>query len=98
MAYLGHTLMDNRNGLIVGDRISHATGAAEREAALELLTTLPGEHRKTAGTSESYDTEGFISQCRTIKITPHVAQKDKTSQRCQRSMTGRLTTLVIRSA
>lgn len=77
MAYLGHTLMENRNGLIVGARISHATGKAEREIALELLATLPGEHRKTVGADKNYDTADFISQCRTIKITPHVAQNDK---------------------
>jgi transposase len=77
MAYLGHTLMENRNGLIVGARISHATGKAERETALELLATLPGEHRKTVGADKNYDTADFISQCRTIRITPHVAQNDK---------------------
>lgn len=77
MAFLGHTLMENRNGLIVGARISHATGKAEREIALELLATLPGEHRKTVGADKNYDTADFVSQCRTIKITPHVAQNDK---------------------
>lgn len=77
MAYLGHTLMENRNGLIVGARISHANGTAEREAALELLAALPGEHRKTVGADKNYDTADFISQCRAIKVTPHVAQNDK---------------------
>lgn len=77
ISYLGHTLMENRNGLIVGARISHATGTAERETALELLATLPGEQRKTVGADKNYDTGDFISQCRTIKITPHVAQNEK---------------------
>jgi len=66
MAYLGHTLMENRNGLIVGARISHPTGTAERETAVELLATLPGEHRKTVGAAKNYDTADFIAQCRTI--------------------------------
>ena len=77
MAYLGHTLMKNRNGLIVGARISYATGTAERDTAVELLATLPGEHRKTVGADKNDDTGDFIDQCRTIKITPHVAQNDK---------------------
>jgi len=77
MAYLGHTLMENRNGLIVGARVSHATGTAERETALDLLATLPGEHRKTVGADKNYDTKGFVDQCRTLKVTPHVAQNDK---------------------
>jgi len=76
MAYLGHTLMENRNGLIVGARISHATGTAERDTAVELLATLPGEHRKTVGADKNYDTADFIARCRTIKITPHVAQNE----------------------
>jgi len=77
MAYLGHTVMENRNGLIVGARISHATGTAERDIAVELLATLPSEHSKTLGADKNYDTADFIAQCRTIKITPHVAQNDK---------------------
>ena len=66
MAYLGHTLMENRNGLIVDARISHATGSAERDTAVELLATLLGEHRKTVGAAKNYDTADFIAQCRTI--------------------------------
>ena len=63
MAYLGHTVMENRNGLIVGARISHATGTAERDIAVELLATLPSEHSKTLGADKNYDTADFIAQC-----------------------------------
>ena len=37
LGYLGDALMENRNGLIVGVTTTHATGTAEREAAIELL-------------------------------------------------------------
>src|SRR5262249_39981393 len=33
--FMGHVLMENRNGLAVGARLTHATGKAQREAALE---------------------------------------------------------------
>ena len=34
LCYMGHALMENRNGLVVGGRVTSATGTAEREAAL----------------------------------------------------------------
>jgi transposase len=34
LAFLGHALMENRNGLVVDTRLTLATGRAEREAAL----------------------------------------------------------------
>ena len=33
LCFMGHTLMENRNGLIVDTETTHATGTAEREAA-----------------------------------------------------------------
>jgi len=33
LGYLGHVLMENRNGLIVGAMVTHADGTAERDAA-----------------------------------------------------------------
>ena len=37
LAYLGHVLMENRNGLIVDAILTHADGTAERDAALLML-------------------------------------------------------------
>ena len=37
LCFMGSTLMENRNGLIVGADVMHATGTAEREAALILI-------------------------------------------------------------
>jgi hypothetical protein len=33
LAFLGHALMENRNGLVVDVEVTQATGTAEREAA-----------------------------------------------------------------
>ena len=73
-AYLGHVLTENRNGLVVDERLTQPSGTAEREAALEMLRALPGEARKTVGADKAYDIEPFIEGCRDINVTPHVAQ------------------------
>ena len=49
LCYMGHVLMENRNGLAVDARLTQATGTAEREAAVEMLSDLPGEARKSVG-------------------------------------------------
>ena len=36
-SYLGHALVDNRNGLIAAAMVTHADGYAERDAALLML-------------------------------------------------------------
>ena len=73
LAYTGHVLMENRNGLAVGGRVLRASGHAERAAALELLGTLGGR-RVTVGADKGYDTRDFIDTIRMLRITPHVAQ------------------------
>ena len=75
--YIGHALMENRNGLVVDQRLTHATGTAEREAALEMLAAQPGETRKTVGADKGYDTADFVADCRALGVTPHVAQNTK---------------------
>lgn len=77
LTFIGHSVMENRNGLIVTAKVSEANGTAERDTALELLTELPGKRRKTVGADKLYDTEDFITQCRAQHITPHVACNDK---------------------
>lgn len=77
MAYLGHSVIDNRNGLVVKTKATVADGHGEREAAIDLLAELPGVHRKTVGADKNYDTKGFVDACRDMNITPHVARNDK---------------------
>jgi transposase len=77
LCYLGHLLMENRNGLAVNARITKASGKAERQAAIEMLGELPGESRVTVGGDKGYDTKEFIGQTRSLNVTPHVAQNTK---------------------
>ncbi|GJD47195.1 IS5 family transposase ISMex28 [Methylobacterium cerastii] len=73
LCYLGHALMENRNGLVVDAALTHATGTAEREAALAMLDRLPRRHRITLGADKLFDVEAFVGDLRARQVTPHIA-------------------------
>jgi len=77
LSYRGHVLMENRHGLVVEAELTHATGTAEREAAVAMATTISTRRRATLGADKGYDTQDFVTQCRGLDITPHVAQNTK---------------------
>ena len=80
LCHMGHILMENRNGLIVDVEISHASGTAEREAALTMLERRSNRNKRaTVGADKGYDAKTFIKGCRKLRVTPHVAAKDKHS-------------------
>jgi transposase len=74
LAYLGHVLLDNREGIVANVSVTAATGTAEREAAALLLeiTAPPGS---TVGADKAFDVKSFVTEVRALEITPHVAQK-----------------------
>jgi transposase len=74
LCYIGHALMENRNGLLVGGVATRATGDAEPMAAVELLKAAAGGRRITVGADKAYDTANFVMECREENITPHVTQ------------------------
>ena len=41
LGYLGHVLMENRNGLLVQTFLTEANGRAEREAAMLMAEAIP---------------------------------------------------------
>jgi transposase len=47
LAYRGHLLTENRNGLVISTLTTRAYGSAERHAALLMAEGLPGTHRVT---------------------------------------------------
>jgi transposase len=79
LSYLGHVLMENRNGLVVDATLTQARGTAEVEAALTLLADRPAGKHLTVGADKGYDTAWFVDECRRLQVTPHVAQKTKRS-------------------
>ena len=74
LAYMGHLLTENRNGLIVSALVTEADGYAERLAALEMVEGVAGKRRTTLGADKGFDTEDFVASCRQRKVMPHVAQ------------------------
>lgn len=74
LCYLGHALMENRNGLVVDVEATRASGTAEREAAEMMVehSVAPGA---TLGADKGYDTAEFVQAMRSRGVTPHVAQK-----------------------
>lgn len=74
LCYLGHALMENRHGLIVDAALTHATGTAERDAALIMIerTRKPGRRVTLAG-DKLFDASSFVAALRARKVTPHIA-------------------------
>ena len=72
LAYMGHALMENRNGLVADARLTIATGFAEREAAIEMADAIAGIKQVTLGADKGYDTRDFVAQLRDRNVTPHV--------------------------
>lgn len=74
LCFLGHVLMENRNGLVIDATVTPATGTAEREAALALVEAQAPTRRITLGGDKNYDTHQFVQALRARQVTPHVAQ------------------------
>jgi transposase len=75
LCYMGHALMENRNGLAVRGGISQATGTAEREDALVLVDRHRGrsQRRITLGADKAYDVARFVQDLKDRSVTPHIA-------------------------
>ena len=68
--------MENRNGLMIDVRVGQASGRAECEQGLEMLQELRGPRRITVAGDKGYDTAAFVTSCRALNVTPHVAQNE----------------------
>ena len=81
LGYLGHVLMENRNGLIVDAMVTQADGTAERDAALLMVHRKWRRNRRwgarkpiSVGADKAYDTGDFVGTLRAYDVRPHVAQ------------------------
>jgi transposase len=82
LCYAGHTLTENRNGLIAQCELTQASGMAEREAGLRLLERERGRRgrgRMSVAADKGYDAKGFVAAVRELRVTPHVARKKRCS-------------------
>ena len=81
-SYLGHVLIENRNGLVVAARATQSSTAAEREAAVAMLEEMglrpekiPRANRRlTLGADKLYQERKFIEELRKRHVAPHVAE------------------------
>ena len=79
LRYMGHTLTDNRHGLVVNAMVTTATGYAEREAAKAMINDARQaadnpQTEITLGADKGYDAKEFIDALQEMSVTPHVAQ------------------------
>lgn len=81
LCFMGHSLMENRSGLIVQADLTRADGHAERRAAIDMLHRhSPGSTRRlTLAADRGYDSADFVAELRQMLVTPHVAQKSRHS-------------------
>lgn len=81
LCFMGHTLMENRNGLVVQADLTQADGRAERRAAIDMIDRhSPGSTRRlTLGADKGFDSADFVADLRRMCVTPHVARKARRS-------------------
>jgi transposase len=73
LCYMGHALMENRNGLIARATVTEAGYYAEHDAAIKMIDELKFGNRRTLGADKHYDSSDFCEKLRERKVTPHVA-------------------------
>jgi transposase len=78
LSYLGHTLVENRNGLVVAAMATQSDGMAERDAGLLMPADLTkrSKRRITVGADKGYDMRDFVQTVRELGATPHVTQNN----------------------
>jgi Transposase DDE domain len=91
-SYLGHVVMENRNGLVMKPCVTEAGTRQERDAGLQMLAELwreirakrkPGEPSGpiTVGGDKGYQEKDFIEGLRNLSVIPHVAEYEKKRRR-----------------
>src|SRR5271167_359442 len=84
-SYLGHVIIENRNGLVVAACATQSSTTAEREAALAMLDEMrragraAGAKPITLGADKLYQEKKFIEGLRQRHIAPHVAEYETSS-------------------
>jgi transposase len=78
LSYLGHTVVENRNGLVVAAMATQADGTAEYDAGLLMVADLMKRRKRriTLGADKAYDTQDFVATVRALGATPHVIQNN----------------------
>ena len=86
-SYLGHVVMENRNGLILKPCVTESGTREERKAALEMMKQIVKKLRVkrkrgeigeiTVGGDKAYQEEKFIEGLRELGVVPHIAEYER---------------------
>lgn len=77
LCFMGHALMENRCGLVVGAMVTLTSGKAEREAALGLIEERGLAPGATLGADKAYDVWGFKQALKDRGLVPHMARRSE---------------------
>ncbi|MBF2756102.1 MAG: IS5 family transposase [Gammaproteobacteria bacterium AqS3] len=80
LCFMGHVLTENRNGLIVAASVTEAGTKQEWLAGSDMLSTQPIRPGQTVGADKGCDVGAFVTSCRELGFTPHVASKARYSR------------------
>lgn len=75
LSHMGHTVAENRHGLILNVTVTQANGTAERQATLAMRDELKTTHQrqpKRLGADKGYDAGEFFAELESREIEPHI--------------------------
>lgn len=86
-SYLGHVVIENRNGLVMAACATQSSTTAEREAALEMLDEIRVEDKPiTLGADKQYQDPSFVDKLRERQVIPHIAEYESGKNQCKNSL------------
>lgn len=88
LSYMGHVLMENRNGLAIDVRLNEPGYDSEENAALEMAQGIGDNKRKTLGGDKNYDRSDLTAGLEELNIVSHASQNIH-PRRHKSSVTGR---------
>jgi transposase len=86
-SYLGHVLIENRNGLVVASCATQSSTTAEREACLAMLDAMSRRGKPISlGADKQYQDPSFLQALRQRQVAPHVAEYEQGQHACKNSL------------
>mgnify|MGYP003979803615 FL=1 len=80
LCHMGHSVSENRNGMIMSVCASQASGTSERAAALEMLDGVRTRHGvcpNTLGADKGYDSGPWFLELESRGVEPHCALQNR---------------------
>ena len=86
-SYLGHVVIENRNGLVVAACATQSSTTAEREATLQMLDEMErGDKVVTLGADKQYQDPTFVRELRQRQVVPHIAEYETGQNQSKNSL------------